>query len=119
MLTRCDLQTSHTADLRYMYCRIAYHNYSKALFEDAGSYFQKSKIDPRFVIRLLSRHIGKSIALEDEATIWHGAEPDSTSAEDSGSIGRRTPSELFEREHRLFISYSRPQTSTSLWIVSS
>jgi hypothetical protein len=70
-----------------MYCRIAYQNYSKALFEDAGSYFQKSKIDPRFVIRLLSEHVGKSISPDDEAIIWQGAEADSASAEDSGSIG--------------------------------
>lgn len=74
-----------------MYCRIAYQNYSKALFEDAGSYFQKSKIDPRFVIRLLSEHVGKSIGPDDEAVIWQGAEADSKSAEDSGSIGKLLP----------------------------
>jgi len=87
MLKKSALQTSHTADLRYMYCRIAYQNYSKALFEDAGSYFQKSKIDPRFVIRLLSQHVGNSITPEDEAIIWQGAERDSISAEESQSIG--------------------------------
>jgi hypothetical protein len=80
-------QASHTADLRYMYSRIAYSNYSKALFEDAGSYFQKSKLDPRFVIRLFHEYIGSSIAPEDEAVAWVGIESDIRMAEDSRSIG--------------------------------
>jgi hypothetical protein len=70
-----------------MYSRIAYSNYSKALFEDAGSYFQKSKLDPRFAIRLFTEYVGLSIAPEDEANAWAGIESDIRMAEDSRSIG--------------------------------
>jgi hypothetical protein len=72
-----------------MYTRLAFHNYSKALFEDAGSYFQKSKIDPRFVIRLFTDYIGQSIGTDDEAIISAGLEVDVKSAEDSRSIGEQ------------------------------
>jgi hypothetical protein len=73
-----------------MYSRIAYQNHGKALFEDAGSYFHKSKIDPRHVVRLLSDHVGRSIARSDEAPLWEGAERDSEQAEDMAAIGKST-----------------------------
>lgn len=71
-LTRLRTQASHTADLRFMYARLAYKRLQAALFDDAGSLFQKSKIDPRFVISLFPRFVGNSIPQDQELVIWRG-----------------------------------------------
>jgi hypothetical protein len=58
--------------MRYMYARLAYVRLRAALFDDAGSLFQKSKLDPRFVVSLFPKYVGKSIPRDQEMAVWQG-----------------------------------------------
>lgn len=68
----CLQKAAHTADMRFMYARLAYIRMRAALFDDAGSLFQKSKLDPRFVVSLFPKYAGRSIPDGQELVIWRG-----------------------------------------------
>lgn len=71
-----------------MYARIAYRNLNRTLIEEAGNYFQRSKIDPRFVVKLLGSHVRNSIGWQDEAQAWSGLMKDVEKAKDIKDISK-------------------------------
>ncbi|KAJ9103368.1 hypothetical protein QFC19_004467 [Naganishia cerealis] len=81
-------RAGHTAELRFLYARLAYTRLRAALFDDAGSLFQKSKIDPRFVICLFPKYVGDSIHQEQEVAIWHGLVHDLDETSTIDDIGK-------------------------------
>jgi hypothetical protein len=74
--------------MRFMYARLAYVRLRAALFDDAGSLFQKSKLDPRFVVALFPKYAGRSIPDDQELAIWRGLLGDSTEVKSIDEIGK-------------------------------
>lgn len=70
-----------------MYARLAYARLRSALFDDAGSLFQKSKLDPRFILCLFPKYVGKSIPRDQELAIWQGLAADLDTTVNIDSIG--------------------------------
>jgi hypothetical protein len=87
-------QAGHTAELRFIYARLAYRRLQAALFDDAGSLFQKSKIDPRFVISLFPKYVGNSIPQDQELAIWQGLTPSLDETTTIEAIGQYSVSYL-------------------------
>lgn len=71
-----------------MYARLAYIRLRAALFDDAGSLFQKSKLDPRFVVSLFPKYAGRSIPDDQELVIWRGLLHDLTEVRSIDEIGK-------------------------------
>lgn len=71
-----------------MYARLAYIRLRAALFDDAGSLFQKSKLDPRFMISLFPKYAGRSIPDDQELVIWRGLLDDLTAVRSIEEIGK-------------------------------
>lgn len=70
-----------------MYARLAYARLRSALFDDAGSLFQKSKLDPRFILCLFPKYVGKSIPRDQELAVWQGLLADLDTTVNMDDIG--------------------------------
>jgi hypothetical protein len=71
-----------------MYARLAYVRLRAALFDDAGSLFQKSKLDPRLVVCLFPKYVGKSIPRDQEMAVWQGLLGDLNVSANIDDIGK-------------------------------
>ncbi len=59
------------------------------MFEEAGSYFTRAKIDPRLVIRLFPKLVGNSIQKDDMVSIWKGYHEDVNQVMDVDDISEQ------------------------------
>lgn len=60
-------KSTHTADLRLVWTRLALAYFADAMFDEAGQLFLKAKVDPRVVIRLFP-----GLVESGELTVWQG-----------------------------------------------
>ncbi|KAI5454223.1 hypothetical protein NCC49_004285 [Naganishia albida] len=88
-------RAAHTSDMRFMYARLAYIRLRAALFDDAGSLFQKSKLDPRFVVALFPKYAGLSIPDDQELVIWRGLLDDLKQVKSVDEIVKNKVSEIY------------------------
>lgn len=60
-------KTTHTADLRLVWTRLAFAYFADAMFDEAGQLFTKAKADPRLVIRLFPNLVDVG-----DLVVWQG-----------------------------------------------
>jgi hypothetical protein len=65
-------QVAHQATLRLLHLFLASHLFLEAVFEKAGDYFSRGKIDPRLVVRLYTTFRGKVLGSAEEVEVYEG-----------------------------------------------
>ncbi|ORY34108.1 hypothetical protein BCR39DRAFT_518520 [Naematelia encephala] len=65
-------KATHQATLRLMHLLLACHLMLETMFEKAGDYFIRGKIDPRVLVRLYSKYRGKVIGSAEEVEVFEG-----------------------------------------------
>lgn len=68
-------QATHSATLRLLHLYLASNLMLETVFERAGDYFSKGKIDARLVVRLFPEYRGKVIGTAEEVTVMDGLRP--------------------------------------------
>jgi len=58
--------------MRFLHLYLAYYLFTSAMFERAGDYFLRGKIDPRLIVRAFSSLRGKIIGSAEEVEIYQG-----------------------------------------------
>ncbi|KAK4683924.1 hypothetical protein P7C73_g6284, partial [Tremellales sp. Uapishka_1] len=62
----------HTATLRFLHLYLAIHLFNETMFERAGDYFSRGKLDPRLLVRLYEDFRGKIIGSEEQVEVFLG-----------------------------------------------
>ncbi|KAL7421749.1 hypothetical protein Q5752_003520 [Cryptotrichosporon argae] len=65
-------RATHAATLRWLNLYLAAHLFAETVFERAGEYFLRGKIDPRLVVRLFPAYRGKTIGSDEEVEVFEG-----------------------------------------------
>jgi len=58
--------------MRFLHLFLACHLFLEAMFEKAGDYFNRGKIDPRLLVRLYPTFRGKTIGSAEEVEVYEG-----------------------------------------------
>ncbi|EIW70778.1 hypothetical protein TREMEDRAFT_68217 [Tremella mesenterica DSM 1558] len=64
--------TTHLATMRYLHLYLASHLLLEAMFERAGEYFSRGKVDPRLIVRLFPAFRGKVIGSAEDVEVYEG-----------------------------------------------
>ncbi|BEJ17778.1 hypothetical protein CspHIS471_0700460 [Cutaneotrichosporon sp. HIS471] len=68
-------KATHTATVRFMHQYLACHLLVETVFERAGDYFIRGKVDPRLLVRLFPAYRGKTIGTAEEVDVYEGLVP--------------------------------------------
>ncbi|RSH83741.1 hypothetical protein EHS25_005356 [Saitozyma podzolica] len=63
---------THQATLRLLHLYLACHLFIEAMFERAGDYFVRGKVDPRLLVRAFPAFRGKLIGSAEEVEVYEG-----------------------------------------------
>lgn len=61
--------------MRFLHQYLACHLMVETVFERAGEYFLRGKIDPRLLVRLFPEYRGKIIGTAEEVEVFDGLKP--------------------------------------------
>ncbi|KLT38373.1 hypothetical protein CC85DRAFT_289576 [Cutaneotrichosporon oleaginosum] len=68
-------KATHSATIRFMHQYLACHLLVETVFERAGDYFMRGKVDPRVLVRLFPAYRGKTIGTAEEVDVYEGLVP--------------------------------------------
>lgn len=66
------IQATHQATLRLLHLYLACHLFVETMFERAGDYFVRGKVDPRLLVRTFPVFRGKLIGSAEEVEVYEG-----------------------------------------------
>jgi hypothetical protein len=66
------IQATHQATLRLLHLYLACNLFIEAMFERAGDYFIRGKVDPRLLVRAFPAFRGKLIGSAEEVEVYEG-----------------------------------------------
>lgn len=68
-------QATHQGTVRFLHLYLAFNLFLNGMFERAGEYFHRGKVDPRLIVRTFSDLRGKLIGSEEEVDVYGGLCP--------------------------------------------
>lgn len=61
--------------MRFLHQYLAFHLFKETVFERAGDYLVRGRVDPRLLVRLFPEYQGKLIGTAEEVEVFDGLKP--------------------------------------------